>query len=316
MFIVVGTDIGFLLKAMNLGENISAATSVIRGFRIGRIFRLVKASISVRLLIDTLLNILPQIRNIMGLMAVLLFIYSSLGMNLFSKVKSGDQITDKNNFRRFDLAMLMLLRCVTGEDWNLIMYELANKEDCKLDQTYEEIQVEGLQGCGSSTSFIFFLSFMVILSFLIMNLTVAAVLEGLDTARKENLGIVSGDVLDNFIALWKDYDPKASGWLTVDNLVFLLSELDEPLGRRKKENNVKDEEFDDDTIANSSEKERYMEGPKKNLFIKKVKALSMLKDNLDIKIYNDISNETGQDIKIVHYMDVLRGLLKRRINET
>ena len=111
---------------MELGEDFSAATSVIRGFRIGRIFRLVKTSISVRLLIDTLLNILPQIRNIMSLMFILLFIYASLGINLFASVKDGEQITSKHNFRSFGSAMLMLLRCVTGEDWHLIMYELAN----------------------------------------------------------------------------------------------------------------------------------------------------------------------------------------------
>ena len=67
-----------------------ATTSVIRGFRIMRIFRLVKASIAIRLLIDTILNILPQISNIMSLMGILLFIYAALGLNLFSQVMHQD----------------------------------------------------------------------------------------------------------------------------------------------------------------------------------------------------------------------------------
>lgn len=38
--------------------------------------------------------------------------------------------------------MILLMRCATGEDWNLIMYELANKEGyggatCR-EQTFEE----------------------------------------------------------------------------------------------------------------------------------------------------------------------------------
>ena len=72
------------MKFAGAGGSMGATTSVIRGFRIMRIFRLVKASISMRLLIDTLMNILPQITNIMSLMGILLFIYAALGINLFS----------------------------------------------------------------------------------------------------------------------------------------------------------------------------------------------------------------------------------------
>lgn len=50
---------------------------------------------------------------------------------------------------------------------------------------------------------------MVIISMLIMNLTVAAVIEGLDTARKENLGVVDGEQIQEFIDMWTIYDPEA-----------------------------------------------------------------------------------------------------------
>ena len=80
------------MKWVGSGASMGATTSVIRGFRIMRVFRLVKASISIRLLIDTILNILPQITNIMGLMGILLFIYAALGLNLFSQVMLQDQL--------------------------------------------------------------------------------------------------------------------------------------------------------------------------------------------------------------------------------
>ena len=116
------------MKWVGSGASMGATTSVIRGFRIMRVFRLVKASISIRLLIDTILNILPQITNIMGLMGILLFIYAALGLNLFSQVMLQDQLNEKNNFQNFGNAMILLMRCATGEDWNLIMYELANAD--------------------------------------------------------------------------------------------------------------------------------------------------------------------------------------------
>ena len=65
---------------------------------------------------------------------------------------------------------------------------------------------------------------------LIMNLSVAAVIEGLDSARKSNLGMVDSEAIENFVELWKDYDEDASGWIAIEDLIFLLFELGPPLG--------------------------------------------------------------------------------------
>ena len=51
-------------------------------------------------------------------------------------------------------------------------------------------------------SYPFMLSFTIIVSLLIMNLSVAAVIDGLNTAKKENMGIVEGDEIELFITLW------------------------------------------------------------------------------------------------------------------
>ena len=94
--------------------------------------------------------------------------------------------------------MVLLMRCSTGEDWNLLMYELANDQgyegiECVAQQSFTERQNDGIKGCGTPFSYIYFLSFMILISMLIMNLSVAAVIEGLDTAQKENMGIVDSD---------------------------------------------------------------------------------------------------------------------------
>ena len=73
----------------------------------------------------------------MALMLLLLFIYASLGINQFSAVMPLEHINEKNNFQTFGNAMILLMRCTTGEDWNLIMYELAaDDEDCLSSQTF------------------------------------------------------------------------------------------------------------------------------------------------------------------------------------
>ena len=90
-------------------------------------------------------------------------------------------------------------------------------------------------GCGSPISFFYFFSFVIIITMLIINLSVAALIQGLDAACQENLGVVTSDDLTHFIELWKYYDPAAKGWIGAESLVYLLIELNAPLGRKKEE---------------------------------------------------------------------------------
>jgi len=86
--------------------------------------------------------------------------------------------------------------------------------------------------CGTWISYPYFFSFTIIVTMLIMNLSVAAVIEGLDTAKKENMGVVQGDEIELLIDYWQEYDNDATGWITMADLVFLLYELPPPLGKR------------------------------------------------------------------------------------
>jgi len=57
-------------------------------------------------------------------------------------------------------------------------------------------------GCGATFSYIYFLSFTIIIAWLIMNLSVAAVIEGLENAKQQNSGTVSGDDVQNLMDAW------------------------------------------------------------------------------------------------------------------
>jgi hypothetical protein len=58
-FVVLGTDVGIIISQINPGSNFSSAATVIRGFRIMRFFKLIRSSTQIRIVIDTLINILP-----------------------------------------------------------------------------------------------------------------------------------------------------------------------------------------------------------------------------------------------------------------
>jgi uncharacterized membrane protein len=231
--IVLGTDIGFLLNLMSIGIDISTAATVIRAFRIMRVARLMKSF--GRVILDTLAYIIPQITNIMSLIFLLLFIYSALGINLFSTIMYRENYNELNNFRNFYNSIIILMRCATGEDWHLIMDDLAstssyNDQECEDDQTWKEMQDDGIRGCGSSFSMPYFLTFILVISFVAMNLSVAAVIDGLRSARKDDCAIISVDCIERMIDIWSEYDPNATGWISVESLVFLIFESPKPLG--------------------------------------------------------------------------------------
>ena len=145
MFIVLMGDLGSILTFLEVNSGgLSTTITVIRGIRILRMFRLIKTSKSIRLILDTIMNILPQINTVFGLLLLLVFIYASLAINLFSGVMMQDSLDDKNNFRNFGTSMVTLMRFATGEDWHLFMYELANSEgyhgkECIEGQSYEDM---------------------------------------------------------------------------------------------------------------------------------------------------------------------------------
>ena len=120
--IVIGTYIGVIV---NLTTNVSVGpqTTIIRSFRIGRIFRLVKKAKSLRLIFNTFVITIPSLANIGGLLTLLLYLYSILGVFLFAPVKLQEYMNVHANFESFGIAFLTLIRMATGEGWNYIMMD-------------------------------------------------------------------------------------------------------------------------------------------------------------------------------------------------
>jgi hypothetical protein len=233
--VVIGTDIGIVLKFVTSGSSFSTAATVVRAFRIMRIVRLVRSYPDIRLILDTLVNIIPQITNFVALMFLMIFIYAALGMNLFCGVVYQDFVDEKNNFRTISNAMIYLFRCSTGEDWNKIMHELSSgpdEVDCINDQDYYIFVRNGreLRGCGTGFAQFYFISFSILIAWLIMNLAVAAVIEGLEHAQSDNSGTIEGDDVKVLLEGWMRYDPDATGWISARDFVALLIELPKPFG--------------------------------------------------------------------------------------
>ena len=141
------------------------------------------------------------------------------------------------------MSLILLMRCATGEKWNVIMKELAlplpenqsNHHDasgCLEVQTYEEMMRDGPMECGTSLSYLYFALFIVVIQMMMLNLFIAVVLEGFSSTNKEHTGTVTSEHFNELTKLWIYYDPHATGFIPVRDLIFLIYELSEPLGRK------------------------------------------------------------------------------------
>ena len=76
--------------SVKLGPN----TTIVRSFRIGRVFKLFRRNKSLKIIFQTFMLALPALANIGSLLLLIIFIYSIMGMYLFADVKLGGMIND------------------------------------------------------------------------------------------------------------------------------------------------------------------------------------------------------------------------------
>lgn len=84
--IVMAAWLGMIANSIE-GLDIGSLTTVIRSFRISRIFKIIKKYKNLRLLFYTFIGAIPQLTNVGGLLFLLLFLYSVLGVFMFAEVK-------------------------------------------------------------------------------------------------------------------------------------------------------------------------------------------------------------------------------------
>ena len=76
----------------------TAQFTIIRSFRIGRVFRLVKKYKELRKNFNTIILAIPALANVGGLLFLLVYLYSILGVFLFSKIKLQSAMSIHANF--------------------------------------------------------------------------------------------------------------------------------------------------------------------------------------------------------------------------
>ncbi len=127
--------------------------------RLLRVLRLISAIPELRLIVSTLIRSIPSMANVMILMSVIFYIYAVAGQQLF-------HAHDPEHWGNLGISLLTLFRIVTLEDWTDLMYTAMEMHPL---------------------SWIYFVSFVIMGTFVIINLFIAVVINNLDEAKQERL---------------------------------------------------------------------------------------------------------------------------------
>ena len=231
LLIFVFCDIGIVLDLTDITP-ISYAIGI--SFHMAKNLRWLKLikDPKISVIVDSIRFILPSLLSTCILLVIFMVIYTVFGIQLFWNVKYYDALNESSNFRSFGKAFLSVLTSATGEGWSELMHSLANtSNDCVNGiQSYEDIQKMGVMGCGTLWAYPYFISFIIAINLIGIKMLSVIVLGGYMESVNENYSIITAEDFEKFLDKWAIYDPQATGWISVEGLIYLFFSLDPPIG--------------------------------------------------------------------------------------
>ncbi|XP_070066155.1 voltage-dependent calcium channel type A subunit alpha-1 isoform X12 [Drosophila virilis] len=222
------TVLGSIVDAlwMEFGSN-SINVGFLRLFRAARLIKLLRQGYTIRILLWTFVQSFKALPYVCLLIAMLFFIYAIIGMQVFGNIKLGtveNSITRHNNFQSFIQGVMLLFRCATGEAWPNIMLACLKGKACD-----DDAEKGAGEYCGSTLAYAYFVSFIFFCSFLMLNLFVAVIMDNFDYLTRDS-SILGAHHLDEFVRIWAEYDPNATGRIHYTEMYDMLKNMDPPLG--------------------------------------------------------------------------------------
>uniref|UniRef100_A0A671YX65 Voltage-dependent N-type calcium channel subunit alpha n=1 Tax=Sparus aurata TaxID=8175 RepID=A0A671YX65_SPAAU len=203
--------------------------SFLRLFRAARLIKLLRQGYTIRILLWTFVQSFKALPYVCLLIAMLFFIYAIIGMQVFGNIDLNEDtaINHHNNFRTFLQALMLLFRSATGEAWHEIMLSCLSHRAC------DERSGSHGKECGSDFAYFYFVSFIFLCSFLMLNLFVAVIMDNFEYLTRDS-SILGPHHLDEFIRVWAEYDPAACGRIKYLDMYQMLLHMSPPLGLGKK----------------------------------------------------------------------------------
>jgi len=149
----------FAIVALSTLPLAGSFVNVARLARVLRITRLVSYSSELRMIVSAMLRSIPSMAHVVLLLFMLLYIYAIVGFYYFSAV-------DSERWGTLGQCLLTLFQILTLEDWTDVLHGVA---------------------LSSPWAWLYFVSFIIIAVFVVMNLFIAVVINNLQAVRSEGL---------------------------------------------------------------------------------------------------------------------------------
>ncbi|XP_066933924.1 voltage-dependent T-type calcium channel subunit alpha-1H-like isoform X2 [Clytia hemisphaerica] len=157
-----------IISIIELAGSRAGGVSVLRTFRLMRIFKLIRFLPTLQKQIQVMLETLDSVMTFLGLLTIFIFTSSILGMHLFGGKMKVDGVVVRHNFDDLLWSLITVFQVLTQEDWNAVLYD-AMRSTTKWASVY-------------------FVLLMIIGNYILFNLLVAILVEGFSS---ETDGILS-----------------------------------------------------------------------------------------------------------------------------
>ena len=151
---------------------------VLRLARILRVLRLVTTIPKLQVLVTCLLKSLPSMFYVSVLLGLLFYVYGTMAVFLYGE-------NDPIHFRNLQTSVLSLFRVVTLEDWTDVMYINMYGSD---NYGYSEQDLARWEPSSQASPLgaaIFFVSFVLIGTMIVLNLVIGVIMNSMDESNAE-----------------------------------------------------------------------------------------------------------------------------------
>ena len=149
----------FLVIVFSLVPATGGFAMVARLARLARVLRLISAVRELRLIVAALVRSVPSVGYVILLMSIIVYIYAIIGYQLFHE-------HDPTHWRNLGISVLTLFNIITLEGWTVVMDNAMQLHPW---------------------SWIYFVTYVVVATFVVINLFVAIIINNLDEAKAERL---------------------------------------------------------------------------------------------------------------------------------
>jgi len=187
----------------------SSLRSFLRSMRVFRLLRLLNLFKGCEVIALTMNFAKAHLIAVFAILCVLILFFANISVVLFNEFP---EISRFSSFRDETSAAQLLFVLMTGDDWTGTMGTMLDYD-------------ESMKGVVT----VFFLTFMVTVTFIMVNLFIMVVCESFEVLSNETKKLVERS-LPLFKEAWSFFDKNATGFAPEDNLEDLLKRIPEPFG--------------------------------------------------------------------------------------